>query len=1249
MITPSRLSAGLLVAAPALLLSVPLMLAAPAPRAAAAPSPDGARLYLPILGPVARAIDPPAFSRTRGYVEAPFRLALAAPSGTAIRYTLDGSPPTPTRGLVYSAAIPIAETRLVRAIAYRPGSRLPASAVATHSYLFADQILRQPDAPAGFPASWGIPPLLSALGPIAADYGMDPEVTGDPRYAAGLRADLASLPAVSIVTAVEDLFGDRRGIYTNATARGEAWERPASVELIHPDGRAGFQVDAGLRIAGVASRHHQYTIKHSFSLHFRERYGAARLEQPLFGGSAVERFDTLRLRAGFNDSGAYQPWRAQYLRDAWGRASQRAMGWSTPRGRFVQLFLDGLYWGVYELTEEPTAAWAADHEGGREADYDVVKSDARGESGVEDGNRAAYTRLAALDGLVDPVRYRQAEALVDIPQQADYMLLNFYGANRDWPLTNWRAFRNRVTGAPFRFVIWDFETSLDLLAPGHVNYDAAHARDISDGPGVDRLHARLMQNAEYRMVFADRARRQLLDGGPLSAAAASARYLGLATQVERAMVLESARWGDMAIGGLARRDGGALWAAYEAANGRGHPWTRDEEWRAEQQRLQTDFFARRDLELLWQLCDRVLYPPIVAPDLAPPSGADGPALRLVLRPGEGGCPGARRDGQIYFSTDGSDPRLPGSGDPVLPWTGQISHRARRYTGPVRLDGYARVMARMAVEDRGRLLWSALSEASYGRPDLAFGELMYHPPAGDSEFLEIVNRERIGVDLSGYQTRGITYTFPAGSQLPAGGRQVLVQDPEAFARQHPAVAVAGVYTGRLSDAGERLALVDPAGETRIALRYDDAGFWPLAPDGRGHSLVPAEPEAATHEPSDPRAWRASSQPGGSPGRPDPPSPWPSVWIDEVLAHAPEPYEDAVELYNPGPDLADISGWFLGDDPADPRAFRIPDGTLLLPGRYAVFYGRDLRLGLPGPVRLRAAPPAPDAAPARPASLAPTRLGQGLALPATGGRLYLASADRTGRLTGLLQGFDYPAAEAGLSFGRLEMRQAPEVARLDRPSFGVAAPESLEAFRSGSGAPNAAPKVGPVILSEIMYHPAAGGLEYVELQSVASTPSLLHAPSQPESAWRFNQGIDFVFPEGALLAAGGRALVVPIDPERFRGQHGLPAELPIFGPYAGRLANEGEALALARPFVRQETEGGSVVEDAEVYVTVDRVRYDDASPWPVLADGAGASLERRDPERYGDDPDAWLALTAGGTPGRANTVPRSIWLPLVSNRR
>src|SRR5690606_6768116 len=89
------------------------------------------------------------------------------------------------------------------------------------------------------------------------------------------------------------------GIYVNATGDGAEWERPASFELLHPDGSEGFQVGAGLRIRGGFSRT-PGNPKHSFRLFFRNEYGPGTLEYPLFGDEGADRFDKLDFRTAQN-------------------------------------------------------------------------------------------------------------------------------------------------------------------------------------------------------------------------------------------------------------------------------------------------------------------------------------------------------------------------------------------------------------------------------------------------------------------------------------------------------------------------------------------------------------------------------------------------------------------------------------------------------------------------------------------------------------------------------------------------------------------------------------------------------------------------------------------------------------------------------------------------------------------------------------------------------------------------------------
>lgn len=180
-----------------------------------------------------------------------------------IRYTVNGTPPSETNGLVYSAPIPVTNTTTLRAVAFKPGWQPSGSDAQT--YIFLDSILKQTGA--GFPATWG---------GTTPDYAMDPAVVNDPRYAPTIRDDMKSLPVMSIVMDPADLFG-AGGIYANPTARGPAWERACSVEYFYPDGsQNGFQVNCGIRLHGGASRDLSGQLQ---PLRHRPDVGAAVLER----------------------------------------------------------------------------------------------------------------------------------------------------------------------------------------------------------------------------------------------------------------------------------------------------------------------------------------------------------------------------------------------------------------------------------------------------------------------------------------------------------------------------------------------------------------------------------------------------------------------------------------------------------------------------------------------------------------------------------------------------------------------------------------------------------------------------------------------------------------------------------------------------------------------------------------------------------------------------------------------------------
>jgi hypothetical protein len=206
-----------------------------------------------------------------------------------------------------------------------------------------------------------------------------------------------------------------------------------------------------------------------------------------------------------------------------------------------------------------------------------------------------------------------------------------------------------------------------------------------------------------------------------------------------------------------------------------------------------------------------------------------------------------------------------------------------------------------------------------------------------------------------------------------------------------------------------------------------------------------------------------------------------------------------------------------------------------------------------------------------------------------------------------------------------------------SFGVENPASVAQFRTGAGAPNAAPVIGPIIISEIMYHPpggANGSEEYIELQNNTASAVPLYDPANPTNRWKLGGGIGFTFPANASLAAGARLLVVDFPPTNttlvnaFRARYGISNSVAISGPFTGALNNAGATVALARPDAVQlppHPDAGFVP-----YVIADLVSYTDTTPWPSGAvDGGGLSLQRNLPTLYGNEPFNWSA--SAPTPG------------------
>jgi hypothetical protein len=820
--------------------------------------------------------DKPDFSAGHGFYNTLQNVGIGSTTpGAVIRYTLDGSTPTVSNGTVYSGPLAINDITVLRAGAFATGY-LP-SAVETQTYLFVAAVPTHvpqgpetaanppsvpvgtpPPPPAGYPSNWGTAPLFPELGlpPFLtpADYAIDPAIVNDSAYTADFYAGLTAIPSVSMVMSEDDLFG-LAGIYSHPWERGDAWERATSIELINPDGSPGFQIDAGVRMLGNASRQPYLTPKHSLRIEMRSQYGQTELDYPLFGtgSGAVSTFDSFVLRANLSDSwlspqgaapvltfvGSQGRPRAQYARDNFARELQAAMGQLVPDSNYVHVYINGIYWGMHDLIERRDGDFVASHLGGAPEDYDVLQDDVFEDSGlVVEGDTVAWDAMFALanSGLVNNGQYQQIQQYLDIDKFIDYMNLHLYLGSQDWPYNNWTAVRRREVGGTFEFFIWDAE---------YILHDPTLNRTgVNDAASPGQLFANLRLNADFRLRFADRAHEFLFNDGLLTPGPAWARYEALLNQIEDPLVAESARWGDYRID------------VHRAVAGPYELSTRDNQWLTEKVRLRDNYFPVRTANVLNQYIAAGLYPSVVAPEFNQHGGQVTSGFQLTI---------AAPAGTIYRTLDGSDP---------LDYD-EVALAGLVYSSPITLTSNTVASARV----RNGGVWSALSTAGFTVevPQVRITELMYHPlapPLPDTtdkdefEFVEVQNVGTTPINLQGMVLLdAVEFTFPS-VVLGPGQFAVVVENQVAFeSRYGNGLNVVGQYSGKLSNSGELVTFRDSFGQTIQSFTFLDDDWYPST-DGPGHSLVILDATGSLPLWGQQIGWRPSTNLQGSPGAADP---------------------------------------------------------------------------------------------------------------------------------------------------------------------------------------------------------------------------------------------------------------------------------------------------------------------------------------------------------------------------------------------
>lgn len=1063
-----------------------------------------------------------SFSRASGTFAEPFALQLTTDTPAAVlRYTINGNLPTNTSP-VYVAPLAITNSVEVRVRAFQDGL-LPGP-------VRSETFLRLSNNVTGFTSD--LPVLvIHSLG------------RGSPNAS---RYNFAHL----------SVFEPRQGI-TSLT------NRPA------------LTTRAGIKVRGSST---QGLTKASFSVELWDEFNRDQ-ESPLLGLPADADW-VLYAPNNFEPVLIHNPFIHQLSRD---------MGRYSPRTRFVEVYLNrstgpvasNHYNGIYVLEEkikiapervaidklQPEHVRTPEVTGGYLLKIDRLDP---GDSGLSvAGERIAYVdpkereiRSAQRDPQEQYIRnyfsnfYRVLTgprwldpvegyaAYIDVDAWIDFHVVEVLSGNVDAIVLSTYFHKPRhgkIVFGPH----WDFDRAL-----GSTDGRDANPRNWTTGPFFNGWWNRLCRDPDFWQKWIDRY--QELRASHFARTNLNALIDRLANEVRQAQPRERLKWRVPLRGGT-----------YQSEVDRMKNWLSN----------RTDFI------------DRQLVQP---PRLDPATGSVADGFQLTLS--------GPTNATIYYTSDGSDPRAS---------QGALATQARIYQGPITIAKNSRIVARarnLAQRQTGgppiSSPWSSPVAATFvlTEPPLLLTELMFHPAApdpgapyeaSDFEFLELKNISGQVLQLPGFHfTEGISFRFASTNkvtQLAPGERVLLVKNLTAFRSRYPAdLAVAGEFAGSLDDSGERLALAGPVGELIFDVRYEDE-WQPLA-DGFGFSLTLADETLSPAELQNPAHWTLSRLTGGSPGEAaEPPQVVAPVRVNELLTYPLRGQRDALELFNPAGQPADVSGWFITDDFRSPRKARLPQLALLPPNSYVALEF----------------PQVTDA-------FSFSRFGE---------QIYLFSADALGNLTGWHHGFDFGPAEAGVSFGR-------HVTSTGREVFSAQRAVTL-------GAANSGPRVGPVLLSEIRFSSgdaADAPLAYIELFNLGADPVPFFDPASPRRTWQMRGSVEIDFPPGLTLGSQQHLLLVSFDPQGdvaaralFTSRFGPDGATAMIGPWRGQLFPGPHLLRLLRPG-QPDTSPGA---DASVpEILVEQVTFDGEATSPALSAASGRALTRLEPAAYADDPGNWV---------------------------
>lgn len=633
------------------------------------------------------------------------------------------------------------------------------------------------------------------------------------------------LPLLSVTTDPDNLWDPETGFYVMGRGASrefphfganfwQDWEMPVHLEFFEEDRDGGFEVDCGAKIFGGWSR--AFPQK-SFSFFLRSKYGFGELRYQLFPDRPIDRFESFVIR----NSG--QDWGGSYFRDGLTTGLAAEMGVDVQAFRPVVVFVNGEYWGIYNMREKVSRFFLASNHDVEPDEVDLLER----EGLAIDGDGVHYSRLLDFvehNDLTIAANYEQVRSLMDIDEYISYQVAEIYVNNRDWPGNNVKFWRPRVEGGRWRWILFDTDFGFGIWDPEAYAFDTLGFALEDSGPSWPNppwstlLLRRLLTNGDFRDALINRfcdAMNSSFEPGHVAE-----RIEAMVGRIDGELDAHLARW--------EQRRGG---------------------WRYHVDVMEK--FAARRPEFMRSFLDEAF-------------GVGAP--RWLTLTAAGGGHGFIRVNALEID------RYPWRGsyfaDPPVDVTAvpRPGYRFVRWEG---LHDGEEAGIRLQLAASGRLTAVFESEAE-SRP-VVINEINYNSASDfdPGDWIELFN-PGIDRDLTGWEFRDSddthVFAFPPGSRIGADDYLILAADVAAFRAHFPGVEdVLGDFDFGLSGRGEAIRIFDRAGAIVDSLTYGNREPWPTTPDGGGGTLVLLDPGLDNALAG---SWVGAAD-HGTPGRPNDP--------------------------------------------------------------------------------------------------------------------------------------------------------------------------------------------------------------------------------------------------------------------------------------------------------------------------------------------------------------------------------------------